>query len=339
MSMKRWSKERAWQWWNSQNWPVGVNYVPTDAVNDIEMWMDASFNASLIEKELSLAAGLGINSVRVFLSYTVWYHERERFLNNFETFLSIAAGIGVSVMPVLFDDCAFDFGREPQYGAQPEPVPGVHNSRWVPSPGFEVQDDPNETEHCERYVREVIGAHREDPRILVWDLYNEPGNTGRFEKALPLLEKAFGWARECEPVQPLTAGVWHHANNEAVEKYCAEASDVISLHAYTPFERTCELLERYQKQDRPLLITEWMHRPAGNTILTHLPLFHEKKIGVWQWGMLVGKTQTNLSWSTMNGGKPDREPVLWQHDLLYADGTPYDQAETGLIAELTGKGK
>ena len=79
--------------------------------------------------------------------------------------------------------------------------------------------------------------------------------------------------------------------------------------------------------------------PAGNTILTHLPLFHEKKIGAWQWGMLVGKTQTNLNWNTMNGGTPDPDPALWQHDLLYADGTPYDQAETDLIAELTGKGK
>ena len=335
--MQRWTAEEAQAWWAKQKWPIGINYVTSDAVNDVEMWMDATFHPALIEGELKLAAQLGLNSVRVFLSYAVWKHEREVFLQNFEAFLALAEKAGLSVMPILFDDCAFDFGKEPEYGPQPDPVPGVHNSRWVPSPGFRTQDDPEELAALEEYVRAVIGPHRADPRILVWDLYNEPGNSSRRDKALPLLKKAFEWARSCSPVQPLTAGVWKFTGNEAVERWCAENSDVISLHAYTPYERTCELIAQYKEQNRPLLITEWMHRPAGNTILTHLPLFHREKIGAWQWGMLQGKTQTNLSWSTMNGGTPDPDPALWQHDLLRPDGTPYDPAETDLIAELSSR--
>lgn len=335
--MQRWTTEAAQTWWNGQKWPVGANYVTSDAVNDVEMWMDATFHPELIRRELKLAAQLGLNSIRVFLSWTVWEHERKVFLKNFDMFLEIAAEAGVSVMPVFFDDCAFDFGKEPEYGPQPEPVRGAHNSRWVPSPGFGVQDDPERTAELEEYVRTVVGAHRGDRRILAWDLYNEPGNSGRREKALPLLRKAFEWARSCEPVQPLTAGVWEHEGNETVEKYCLEQSDVISLHAYTSYEKTCGLLEQYGRHERPMLITEWMHRPNGSTIRTHLPLFHREKVGAWQWGMIVGKTQTNLNWRTMNGGEPEPEPALWQHDLLCADGTPYDREETDLIAALAGQ--
>ena len=334
--MERWTCESVNQWWQKQEWPVGVNYVASDAVNDIEMWMDSTFNAPLIEKELKIAAGLHLNSVRVFLSYAVWYNEKERFLGNFETFLRIADSCGIRVMPILFDDCAFDFGSEPVYGPQPEPVYGVHNSRWVPSPGFAVQDDPSETASCEAYVRAVIGSHRDDSRILVWDLYNEPGNTGRGDKALPLLQNAFRWARDCKPAQPLTAGIWAYNGNN-VEKFCLDESDILSMHTYCPIERTLELLAMLEAQNRPVLVTEWLHRPAGNTIENHLPVFAERKIGAWQWGMIQGRTQTNLSWKTMNGGMPEPEPALWQHDLLFPDGTPYRPEELELIATLADK--
>lgn len=332
--MERWTKEQIWAWWDGQKWPVGANYVTSDAVNDIEMWMDATFNAPLIQKELNIAAQLGLNSVRVFLSYLVWAHEGETFLKNFETFLSLAAEAGLTVMPILFDDCAFDFGKDPEYGPQPAPVPGVHNSRWVPSPGFALQDDPEQLPALQEYVQAVVGAHREDLRILVWDLYNEPGNSGRRPKALPLLQHVFAWARACDPVQPLTAGAWRFTDNAEVEKCCVEQSDIISFHAYTPMERTQELLQVFESCGRPMLITEWLHRPNDNMLLDHLPLFHERKIGAWQWGMILGKTQTNLNWATMNGGVPEPNPALWQHDLLYPDGSPYCQAEIDLIAKL-----
>ena len=240
-------------------------------------------------------------------------------------------------MPVLFDDCAFDFGKEPEYGPQPAPVYGVHNSRWVPSPGFVVQNDPDQTASLEEYVKAIVGNHRTDLRILVWDLYNEPGNSQRGAKSLPLLKNAFRWARECCPIQPLTAGLWAYQGNDEIENWCVENTDLISFHAYTPYERTCELIGELSKHGRPLLITEWLHRPAGNTMEEHLPLFFEKKVGAWQWGMIQGRTQTNLNWSTMNGGIPEADPALWQHDLLYPDGKPYRPEEIALIARLVQK--
>ena len=333
--MKKWDKEAINQWWEWQKWPMGANFVTTSAVNDIEMWRNDTFDAGLIRKELGVAKSVGLNSVRVFLSYVVWREERELFEKNFDLFLQMAMEASLTVMPILFDDCAFDFGSEPQYGPQPDPVPGVHNSRWVPSPGFGVQDDPQQLEACRDYVKAVLGKHSKDPRVLLWDLYNEPGNTGRLEKCLPLLRRAFQWAREEEPIQPLTAGPYDFSeSNKTVNDFCFEQSDIISVHTYSNLEGTKKAVELAKEQGRPVLVTEWLHRPNGSTIEDLLPYFKREKIGCWQWGIIKGRTQTNLSWTTMNGGTPEPEPALWQHDLLYPDGTPYREEEVALIKKL-----
>jgi len=330
---EKWTAEAANRWWDEQKWPVGPNYVTSDAVNDVQMWMDATFNPELIRRELSWAADIGLNSLRVFLSYTVWENEREIFERNFETFLTLSEEAGMSVMPVLFDDCAFDGGADPVYGPQPDPIPGVHNSRWVPSPGFTVQDDPARLEACRAYVEAIIGAHRSDPRIIVWDLYNEPGNTKRTDKSLPLLRRAFQWAREAAPLQPLTVGPWHFGPEYAeVNRICFEESDVISIHAYTPMEATLRRLERARQYGRPILITEWMHRPNGNFIEDHLPLFCREKIGAWHWGLVRNRTQTHL-WA--NHTDEERASSPWQHDLLHPDGSPYIPGELALFRSLS----
>lgn len=335
--MDRRSCEKINCWLEKYPLPIGINYVTSDAVNSLEMWMKDTFNPEKIEKELATASSTGFNSIRVFLPFTVWKHERKDFLNSFDVFLDICEKNSLSVLPILFDDCAFDFGSEPVYGRQPEPVPGVHNSRWVPSPGFSVQDDPEGLKLCLSYLDDIIGDHRSDAIIIAWDIHNEPGNTKRRSKCMPLLTAAFEEARSISPDQPLTAGVWLHQGNDEVNRWQLENSDIISVHAYTPLERTRELVNKYRQPGRPFFITEWMHRPAGNTIKDHLPYFHSEKIGCWQWGMIVGKTQTNLSWKTMNGGVPEPDPQLWQHDLLYPDGTPYDPEEIRMIRSF-GKG-
>lgn len=332
--MERWSTDKANAWWNNCTWSMGFNYVPSDAVNDIEMWMNGTFNIGLIGHELALAGQYGYNALRVFLSYAVWKAEKETFLQNFELFLQTADKNGMKVMPVLFDDCAFDFGTEPVYGPQLPPCPGVHNSRWVPSPGFALQDSGAEQPLLAEYVKSVIGRHRADERVLIWDLYNEPGNTDRTDKCLPLLKNAFEWARAERPVQPLTAGIWRFSGNEAANEFQLRNSDVISLHAYTPLEKTKSLIAAAAAEGRPVMVTEWLHRPNHNGFEDHLPFFRENKIGIWQWGLIRGKTQTNLSWATMNGGVTDPDPVLWQHDLLYPDGRPYKPEETELIRRL-----
>lgn len=336
MHMKRWSLEKVNAWYEKQPWLMGCNFVPSTAVNDVEMWSKDTFDPETIRQELGYAKAIGMNTARVFLSYTVWKAEGQAFLDHFEEFLQIAAENEIHVMPILFDDCAFDGGVDPVYGPQPAPVPGVHNSRWVPSPGFGVADDPAQMVSCKEYVDAVVGAQKDDARIVAWDLYNEPGNTNRKELCLPLLVNAFAWARAHAPIQPLSCCLWTYtAEWNGLNQTMMELSDVINLHAYTPLEKTRELVAMARKENRPIFISEWMHRPAGSCIMDHLPWFREEKISVWQWGLVQGKTQTNLSWSTMGSGTPDPNPVLWQHDVLYPNGTPYRPAEIELMQKLT----
>ena len=330
-----WSAERANLWWAKLPWLVGCNYVTSDAVNDVQMWQKETFHPQLIRKELAIARSIGMNSVRVFLSYTVWAQEQQAFLDTFEEFLSIADECGMLVMPILFDDCAFD-GIDPVYGPQPEPTPGVHNSRWVPSPGFRIQDDPAKQASLREYVHALVGAHREDKRIVVWDLFNEPGNSDRVTSCLPLLVNAFRWAREVAPTQPLTACVWDFSERaDGINQVLLALSDVNSIHLYLDGKQTREKVSQLQLLRKPILITEWLHRPNGNTIPDLLPWMKEQKIGAWQWGMIQGKTQTNLNWNTMGpSGTPDPNPELWQHDILHPDGSPYREEEIALYKSL-----
>jgi hypothetical protein len=225
-------------------------------------------------------------------------------------------------MPILFDDCNFAH-KEPFWGKQDSIRPGVHNSCWTPSPGPTIAQDPAMEQSLSEYVKDVIGAFKDSKQIVAWDLYNEPLTIN----SMPLAEKSFAWAREIDPVQPLTIGLH---GIEDFEFRNAELSDVISYHDYCPIEKSRQKAELLEKYNRPLICTEWLHRAGGNTFETHLPLFREKSIGFYNWGFVAGKIQTYLSWSTIDG-EPDANPEVWQHDLFHPNGQPYSEDEISLL--------
>ena len=152
----RWSANKVWQWYLQQPWLVGCNFLPSTAVNDVEMWQSTTFDPVTIDRELAWAHSLGFNTLRVFLNYVVWEDNPGAFKERFCQFLSTADKHELLVMPILFDDCAFS-GKEPRVGLQPNPVPGVHNSGWVPSPPYAMHKDRASWPDLERYVKDVVG--------------------------------------------------------------------------------------------------------------------------------------------------------------------------------------
>ena len=170
-----------------QPWIVGCNFIPSTAVNQLEMWQADTFDLPTIERELGWAAGLGMNAVRVFLHDLAWHADPAGFRARFERFLAAAARLGIRTMPVLFDDC---WHPDPAIGPQPAPVPGVHNSRWLQSPGVKAAATPSCEARLRDYVQDVIGAHRADERVLAWDVYNEVGNFFLPAMSRPPIEKA-----------------------------------------------------------------------------------------------------------------------------------------------------
>jgi len=322
-----WSAERAWDWYLARPTVRGCNYLPRTAVNTTEMWQAAAFDPKTIDEELGWAHDVGYNSVRVFLPYLVWEDDAAGLKKRVDEFLAIAARHGIGVVPVLFCDCSFA-GREPYLGEQAPPVPGVHNSGWTPSPGLARVTDRSAWPQLEAYVSDLVKAFGRDDRVLLWDLYNEPGNSGMGDKSLPLVEAAFTRARAAAPQQPLTVGAWAQFD-DAMSKRLMALSDVVSFHGYDDRPGLEAKITACAGYGRPVLCTECLFRQTrDNRFDRLLPLFAENRIGWFNWGLVAGRTQTYYPWGSVAGAPP---PDVWQHDVLHPDGTPYDAAEPALI--------
>jgi hypothetical protein len=320
----RWSANKAWQWLMWQPWLVGCNFLPSTAVNDVEMWQAGTFDPVTIDRELGWAQELGFNTVRVFLNYVVWKADPEGLKERLGQFLGIAAKHHLLVMPILFDDCAFS-GKDPRVGVQQDPVPGVHNSGWVPSPSYALHKDLASWGSLESYTKDIVGSFRNDRRVVIWDLYNEPSRT------LALVEAVFRWAREARPSQPLTTCI---GGPTEMQYRILALSDIISFHNYNNLVRLQNEVARLLTHGRPLLCTEYMARGVGSRFATHLPFFKDHSIGCWSWGLVAGRTQTYFPWGSPEGAP---EPQLWHHDIFRRDGTPFSAREVQTIRLITGK--
>lgn len=317
-----WTQEQANNWYNGLGEVHGCNYLPRTAVNSTEMWLADSFDPTVIDEELGWAEEIGINSIRVFLQYMVWADDARGILDRFCRVLELAGRHSISVAPVLFCDCSFA-GKEPYLGKQDDPIPGVHNSGWVPSPGLLRVENRGEWPRLEQYVKSVVGEFGSDDRILMWDLYNEPGNSNMGVRSLPLVEATFGWARTASPIQPLTTGAWTEFRSEMSTRIF-EMSDVISFHAYDNPDAVRAKVNIASDYRRPMFCTEWLHRQSGNTFEHIMPIWRAHNVGWYVWGLVAGRTQTYCHWEAQPGTPV---PEVWQHDLLHPDGTPYDSRE------------
>jgi hypothetical protein len=351
--MDRWTEADANAWWTARPWLCGFNFLPSTAVNFIEMWHRDSFDAATIERELGWASDLGFNAFRINLHYLVWKHDRDGLLDRLDRVMGMAAAVGIDTVPVLFDDCGFG-GMEPEYGPQPDPVPGVHNSRAVASPGRALLHAGTETDGLARYVADIVGRFRSDPRIAFWDLYNEPGNRMIFgrtgadmylpdfsDQSLVLMRASFDVAREEQPCQPLTVGAWSTpvagalgaAYETEIDRTALELSDIVTFHAYLSTEKVAGIITALERHRRPMICTEWMARPVGSRITDQLELFRTRGVGCVQWGLVQGRTQTWLPWPeelvAAHGGDADRS--VWFHDILYPSGAPYDMSEAAML--------
>jgi hypothetical protein len=305
---------------------VGCNFIPSTAINQLEMWQEATFDPQTIARELGWAADIGLNTVRVYLHDLAWEADAEGFKERVDRFLEITQQFGIKPLFVFFDDC---WNGNPKIGPQPEPVPSVHNSGWLQSPGLEVVNDPESWGRLERYVDDVVSTFSQDERILMWDLYNEPGNNGNGAKSLPLVKAVFEWAREANPSQPLSVGIWFDLRE--LNEHLLALSDVITFHNYSPADKLVQQIAELRQHGRPLICSEWMARTLGSLVETNLPIFFQENVGCINWGLVAGKTNTIWQWGTEEGAP---EPDPWFHDLLRADGTPYREREVALFRKL-----
>ena len=344
----RWTEGQANAWYAQEPWLVGSNYIPATAINELEMWQAESFDPKRIDLELGWAESLGLSTMRVFLHDLLWQQDPNGFKMRIHSFLAIADKHHIKILFVLFDSC---WDPNPQLGQQRAPKPGVHNSGWVQSPGAAALLDPEQRPRLEAYVKGIVGAFGNDPRVLAWDVWNEPSNVNTDNYQDPankiklvdaLLPKVFAWCRQAGARQPLTSGIWEGDDNwlkhkvKKTEQIQLKLSDIVSFHNYEDpqkFEDEVKWLERFH---RPVLCTEYMARSHGSTFEGTLPIAKKYKVAAYNWGFAAGKTQTYLPWDSWKKPYLDQEPEVWFHEIFRTDGQPYSQTEVDFIRAILG---
>jgi hypothetical protein len=324
---KVWTSEKANAWYQEKGWQSGCNYIPSTAINSVEMWQKESFDPATIDKELGWAEELGFNTMRVFLNSLVWKNDPDGFKKRMDQYLTISAKHKISAIFVFFDDC---WNEEAKLGKQPDPKPGVHNSGWVQDPGRSLRADSAKLfTELEKYVKDIIGSFKSDDRVLLWDLFNEPG-----PGSYALLKNAYRWARDISPAQPITSGI-NNLDHLDINRFRLENSDIISFHCYDKVADESYWIKFLRLYDRPIICTEYMARKFDCRFENIMPLFKQYNVGAVNWGFVSGKTNTIYAW---DDPRPDgKEPALWFHDILRQDKTPFDPKEIEIIREVNRK--
>lgn len=343
-----WSTTRINEWYAAQPWPVGCNFIPSTAINQLEMWQAGTFDLPTIDRELGMAHSLGFTSVRVFLHNLLWDQDSKGFLDRMDQFLAVADKHKIRVMFVLFDSV---WDPYPKAGKQPDPRPRVMASAWVQAPGADILKDAAKHDALKPYVTGVVGRFKNDPRVHFWDVFNEPDNTppqyhkvdipNKAEAVLSLMKKVVPWIREINPSQPLTTGVWiggweDPAKLTDMQRFQFANSDIISFHSYDPLDAAKKSAEALKRYNRPILCTEYMARTLGSTFDPILGYFQEQRIGAYNWGLVLGKTQTSYPWDSWDKTYTTA-PDTWFHDIFHNDGRPYSESEIEYIKSITGR--
>ncbi len=348
----KWTCERAWEWYNSHPWIRGCNYMSADCANRIDQWQSHGFEERFktTEEEFALMQKLGYNSVRLIIEFLVWQEEHDSFMERFERYISLCAKYGISCMIVLANDCMRPKGLEKSYLGEQHYDWGYHGGRKVSQHGNldgmgdHYLDYPETAPLYFEMVREIVETYKYDERIIMWDIYNEVGNSRRGEVTLPNLKKLFSIVREINPIQPLTCGIWRLADHEIedlceVERYALENSDIVSTHCYLKYDALVKHIKTLKKLGRPIVCTEWLNRISGAGVFDAFPLFYLEDVGCYNWGFVAGKYQTYEPWNFYwdlydNDPTIDFDFTKWFHDIYRPNHRPYDPRETDFIRKF-----
>ena len=289
----------------------GANYVPSYAHNDIQIWVD--YDPTVVDRELVCAGKLKLNCVRVFLHVAAYERDPQRFLNNFESFLGLCEKHRMRMMPVLFDSCC-----------GPPSLEKYRDKDWVACPG----QDRLDKEHwpaLEKYVRDVVGGHKDDKRVVMWDVMNEPTCTPFYQKEEgkklihAFVRRALDRVKAQKPSQPRTVGLRFSSQLSLVQ----DQVDVLAFHNY---ER--DLREDIQKAreigrrlGKPVIVNEVVMRPQQPFHFA-MPILREEKIGWVFWELMLGKTQFSRGDNPIQG-------------IVYPDGACRDAREVAAVMNIS----
>ena len=345
----KWTMQEANDWYNKLGWLRGCNFIGSDCTNRLDMWQSYKSEEKLktADRELALANKIGFNTVRLWANFDVYYAEPESFMAIFERYISLCHKHNQRVMIVLGYEEDLPRGDVfvPKKMGEQEYALGEHQGR-IPLTEEQKSMEPHHyMEYPElkdkfiQMVQGIVRKYRNDERIFCWNVWNEPG-IERGEIAVEFLDTIFEAVRAEDPVQPLCADIWRGLKGgipfSKEERRALELSDVISFHSYSEYRWFVENLTELKKFNRPIFVTEWLHRINHNNIAEIYPLLYMENIANYCWGFVLGKTQTHEPWPCMwdeyySGKRSDYDFTKWQHDLFRPNLRPYDPREIEII--------
>ena len=146
----------------------GFNYTQSNAWNDYDFW--EHYDHDIVERDMGYAQRLGLNSARIFLSYTFYFAGGERFLACVKDFVQTAWKHGISTHPIIFMGFRF---LEEEIREGWKPCDGLR-------PLYRSLEDPSLWYLGERYFDRLLETIGQEPGLLFWDIANEPGYTDNF---------------------------------------------------------------------------------------------------------------------------------------------------------------
>ncbi len=349
---EKWTCEQANEWYARQGWLRGCNFIGSDCVNRLDMWQKhgAEQKLATAERELALCQKIGFNTVRLWANFDVYYAEPESYMEIFDKYIELCGKYGQKVMVVLAHEEDLPRGDVfvPKKMGEQAYALGEHQGRIPMSEEEKAKEPKHYMEYPElremylEMVRRTVRKYAKDERVLCWNIYNEPGITIH-ERSMELLRVLFATVRAEDPIQPLTADIWRGIKNgdmrTAEEKLALELSDVISFHSYQAYHKLVAEIRFHQKQNRPIFLTEWLHRINHNDVHQVYPLLYITNVANYCWGFVLGKTQTHEPWPSMweqwdRGEDHGYDFTKWQHDLFRPNLRPYDPREIVLIEKF-----
>jgi hypothetical protein len=296
-------------------WVKGAVFVPTKDVNEAQQWDE--YDPVINDRELHYASIYGLNCVRVYLHYLIYLKKKDALLSDIEDFLTRADKYGIKTEFVFFDDCWNQPDKDilsPDY-KYPPPIFGVHNSRWIVSPGEDARRHYDENkERLKSYVQDIVNAHKDDKRIAFWETYNEPNHSAETRR---LLKDSYDWIHETGTKIPLTAT----GREFAGEPY----SDFKSWHEYRNYDYTGAPDE---------LCSECMNR-SGQTVPGIVEHFKDKTgFIVWEFG--IGRDNCRFTWDEKREHPRADETPKPFHGIVYPDGHPWNLEDVKALLGAEG---
>jgi hypothetical protein len=296
-------------------WVQGAVFVPTNCVNEAQQWDE--YDPAVNDRELRQASAYGINVVRVYLHYYVYLKKKDALLASIADFLGRADKYGIKTEFVFFDDC---WNQPPEELLSsgyryPAPLRGVHNSQWLVCPGEQVRAHYDQhRQRLKAYVQDIVGAHRADPRVVFWEIYNEPTKS---DATVRLERDALDWIRETGTLIPTTA--------TGREFSGGPYSDFASWHEYGGYAVL---------GDGRSLCTECMNRKGQDVpgIVEHF----RGKVGYIMWEFGIGRDNCRFAWDE-NREHPRRDETPRPfHGIVYPDGHPWSIADARALLGSDG---